>query len=109
MLTKNKIKIIRSLANKKERYSHGRFVIEGEKIINEALTLGVAIEELIVREDLKDRMEKHNNKKLSFWTKRGSDRKLIYTEEYNTKSKALAREKWLKSGVGREYIKNLNL
>jgi TrmH family RNA methyltransferase len=56
MLTKNKIKIIRSLANKKERYSHGRFVIEGEKIVNEALAMGLVIEELIVREDLQDRI-----------------------------------------------------
>jgi len=71
MLTKNKIKIIRSLANKKERYSHGRFVIEGEKIINEALTLGVAIEELIVREDLKDRIK---TSKITLASKKDMDR-----------------------------------
>jgi TrmH family RNA methyltransferase len=60
MLTKNKIKIIRSLANKKERYSQGRFVIEGEKIVNEALKMGIVIEELIVREDLQDRINSSN-------------------------------------------------
>lgn len=51
MLTKNKIKFIRSLANKKERYSHQQFIIEGEKIVNEALNIGIPIDELIIEEN----------------------------------------------------------
>jgi len=57
--------------------------------------------------DLEKRLVEHNEKKLSFWTKRGTEWKLVYKEEYPTKSEALKREKWLKSGVGREYLQNI--
>ena len=53
MLTKNKIKFIRSLASKKERYSQRLFIIEGEKLIGEALKSGIVIEEIIGLEDFK--------------------------------------------------------
>lgn len=46
MLTKNKIKFIRSLASKRERYSHRNFIIEGEKGIEEALNSDFEIEEI---------------------------------------------------------------
>ncbi len=55
-------------------------------------------------EDLENRLKQHNDKTLSFWTKRGSDWKLIYFEKFDLKSDALKREKWLKSGVGREFL-----
>ncbi|MCK9212110.1 MAG: GIY-YIG nuclease family protein [Ignavibacteriaceae bacterium] len=58
-------------------------------------------------EDLEKKLIEHNEKKLSFWTKRGTEWKLVYKEEYPTKSEALKREKWLKSGVGREYLQNI--
>ena len=59
--------------------------------------------------DLPHRLWQHNNKELSFWTKRGSNWELIYSETFSNKSKALKREKWLKSGVGREFLKyNVN-
>jgi putative endonuclease len=58
-------------------------------------------------EDLEKRLTEHNDKLLSFWTKRGSHWKVVYTEEYTTKAEALKREKWLKSGVGREFLKTL--
>lgn len=58
-------------------------------------------------EDLEKRLVEHNEKKLSFWTKRGTNWKLMYKEEFETKSEALRREKWLKSGVGREYLRNI--
>lgn len=54
-------------------------------------------------EDVEKRIEEHNNKTLSFWTKRGNNWKLIYSEEFESKTEALKREQWLKSGVGREY------
>jgi len=37
MLSKNKIKFIRSLESKKERYKEGVFLAEGEKLVNEIL------------------------------------------------------------------------
>jgi putative endonuclease len=58
-------------------------------------------------EDLELRLNHHNNKSLSFWTKRGTDWKLTYKEEYSTKSEALKREKWLKTGIGREYLNKI--
>ena len=56
-------------------------------------------------EDLKLRLKQHNDKSLSFWTKRGTNWKLLYMEQFECKTDALEREKWLKSGVGREYLK----
>ena len=56
-------------------------------------------------EDLKKRLIEHNDKKLSFWTKRGTNWKLIYKEEFKNKTEALKREKWLKTGIGREFLK----
>lgn len=38
MLTKNQIKLIRSLALKKNRQKHGLFIVEGEKLVNEVLS-----------------------------------------------------------------------
>ena len=37
MLTKNQIKLIRSLSLKKNRQKHGLFIVEGEKLVNEVL------------------------------------------------------------------------
>jgi putative endonuclease len=56
-------------------------------------------------EDLEKRLIEHNDKKLSFWTKRGTNWKLIYKEEFENKTNALKREKWLKTGIGREFLK----
>ena len=58
-------------------------------------------------EDLELRLRQHNEKSLSFWTKRGTNWKLVYNEEFYNKTDALKREKWLKTGVGREFIKNI--
>ncbi len=58
-------------------------------------------------EDLEKRLAEHNEKKLSFWTKRGNEWKVVYSEVFESKSEALKREKWLKSGVGREFLKRL--
>ena len=56
-------------------------------------------------EDLDNRLQEHNNKTKSFWTKRGINWTLIYSESYPTKTEALKREKWLKSGIGRQFLK----
>ena len=58
-------------------------------------------------DNLDKRLVEHNNKTLSFWTKRGTDWKLIYNEEFDNKTEALKREKWLKTGVGRDYLKKI--
>ncbi len=58
-------------------------------------------------DNLEKRLVEHNNKTLSFWTKRGTDWKLIYKEEFDNKAEALKRERWLKTGVGREYLKKI--
>jgi putative endonuclease len=56
-------------------------------------------------EDLPKRLNEHNNKSLSFWTKRGTNWKLVYSEVFDNKTDAIIKEKWLKSGVGREFLK----
>lgn len=57
-------------------------------------------------EDLEKRLIEHNEKDLSFWTKRGTIWKLIYKEEFENKTDVLKREKWFKTGVGRDFLKN---
>ena len=54
--------------------------------------------------DLEKRLFQHNNK-LAGWTKRGNNWKLIYSEEFSTYSEARKKEKWLKTGIGRDFIK----
>ena len=57
-------------------------------------------------EDLEKRLIEHNEKEMSFWTKRGTNGNLIYKEEFGNKSEALEKEKWFKTGVGRDFLKN---
>lgn len=59
--------------------------------------------------DIDLRLKQHNDKSLSFWTKRGTNWKLVYKEEFLVQSDARKREKWLKSGIGRDYIKSLKI
>ncbi|MBM4175924.1 MAG: GIY-YIG nuclease family protein [Ignavibacteria bacterium] len=57
-------------------------------------------------EDLERRLQEHNEKVKSFWTKRGNDWRVIYFEEFETKQDALKRERWLKSGHGKKFLKD---
>jgi putative endonuclease len=41
------------------------------------------------------------------WTAKYRPWTIIYTKEFSEKSEAIKHEKWLKSGVGRSYIKTL--
>jgi putative endonuclease len=41
------------------------------------------------------------------WTSRYRPWELIYSKEFPVKTEAMAYEKWLKSGVGREFINSL--
>lgn len=58
-------------------------------------------------EDIELRLTQHNEKLLSKWTKRGNSWQLKYTETFTEKSEALKREKWLKSGAGRDYLRKM--
>ena len=46
----------------------------------------------------------HHNLGLDRWSKRGIPWKLIYYETYKTKTEAIKREKYLKTGKGREFV-----
>ncbi len=59
-----------------------------------------------VTADLEKRLKYHNDGK-SRWTRSRGPWELVYKEEFNNKSKALKREKFLKSGKGREYLKKI--
>ena len=54
--------------------------------------------------DLEARFKSHNELGTKGWTIKFRPWKPIHTEEFDDKKEALAREKWFKSGVGREYI-----
>ncbi len=41
------------------------------------------------------------------WTARYRPWQLIYTKEFNDKQEAMAYEKWLKTGAGRDFIKTI--
>ena len=41
------------------------------------------------------------------WTAKYRPWRLIFTKEFDTKVEAMKYEKWLKSGVGRSFIKTL--
>ncbi len=58
--------------------------------------------------DMKIRLEQHNNHMFKSYTSRFTGEwELIYKESVATRSEALKREKSLKSGGGREYIKTI--
>ena len=54
--------------------------------------------------DLERRLAEHNAH-TTFSTKRGSGWHLIYSEEYSTRSEAMKRERYFKTGVGRDYLR----
>ena len=56
--------------------------------------------------DLEDRLLSHNELG-NGWTKAFRPWTLIYTKEFSSKSDAIKYEKWLKSGIGRDFIKTL--
>lgn len=56
-------------------------------------------------DDLRKRLSQHNRKE-SNWTKRGVPWAIIYYEASLTESDARNREKYLKSGFGKRYLKN---
>jgi putative endonuclease len=57
--------------------------------------------------DIEARIKSHNELSTKGYTIKYRPWKLIYTEEYENKKTAMQREKFLKSGKGREFIKAL--
>ncbi|MGW8314713.1 MAG: GIY-YIG nuclease family protein [Bacteroidales bacterium] len=53
------------------------------------------------------RLKSHNDPRNKGWTKRYAPWKLIYTEEFMNKRDALIKERWLKTGTGRDFVKLL--
>ncbi len=61
-------------------------------------------------ENLEKRIDEHNNGTLGGFTKNKGPWRLVYYESYNTRAEAMSREKYLKTGVGRDWIKlNFNI
>ena len=50
------------------------------------------------------RMLRHRLK-TTHYTKKGTNWNVVYSKEFSTRSEAMRHEKWLKSGVGREWLK----
>ena len=57
-------------------------------------------------QDLEKRLWAHNNG-LSSYTKGRGPWKLVYSEEFETRSQAMGREKFFKTGHGRDFIKKI--
>jgi len=57
-------------------------------------------------QNLEERLLRHNSGR-ERTTKSYNPFKLIYCEYYSTRIEARAREKYLKSGVGKEFLKTL--
>ena len=56
--------------------------------------------------NLEQRLLSHNQLG-SDWTKSYRPWIVIYTKEFSSKTEAIQYEKWLKSGVGRDFIKTI--
>ena len=57
--------------------------------------------------NLENRLQAHNAG-LSPYTKGRGHWKLIYYEEFSSRSDAMAREKYFKTGKGREFLTNIS-
>jgi len=57
--------------------------------------------------NLIERFKSHNFLAAKGYTIKFRPWKVVYVEFFKTKSEAIQREKYLKTGVGREFIKNL--
>jgi putative endonuclease len=58
-------------------------------------------------QDIERRIIQHNQGLLGKYTKGKGPWVLIYSETYQTKREAIIREKELKTGKGRDFIKNI--
>jgi len=56
--------------------------------------------------NIERRLEEHNSG-LCKSTKIDNDWRLVYSEAFGSRGEAMKREKWLKTGVGRDFIKRV--
>ncbi|HET9476070.1 MAG TPA: GIY-YIG nuclease family protein [Dehalococcoidia bacterium] len=56
--------------------------------------------------DVGERLAEHNRGYPRGWTSRNGPFELAYVEQYRTEHEARARERFLKSGQGREWLDN---
>ncbi len=56
--------------------------------------------------DLQARLLSHNQLAHKGWTLKFRPWTLIYVEEFSLKKDAMAREKWLKTGIGRDFVQS---
>jgi len=54
--------------------------------------------------DFEDRLISHNEKATKGWTVKYRPWEMVFTEEFESKKQAMAREKQLKSSRGRAYV-----
>ena len=57
-------------------------------------------------ENLEQRLQSHNELG-SGWTAKYRPWKVIFTKVFDSKTEAMKYEKWLKTGVGRDFIKTI--
>ncbi len=55
--------------------------------------------------DIDKRLDEHNQGVFNGYTKGKGPWKLVYSEKFNSRNEAIAREKYLKTGAGRDFIK----
>jgi len=58
--------------------------------------------------DFNNRLVSHNELGKG-WTSKFRPWKLIFQKEFDSKAEAMKYEKWLKSGVGRDFIKGIKM
>ena len=58
--------------------------------------------------NLEIRLKSHNEFGKG-WTSKYRPWRLIFRKEFDTKSEAMAHEAWLKTGVGRDFIKSIKI
>ena len=58
-------------------------------------------------EDIKQRLHQHNEGLLGIYTKNKGPWVLIHCENFESRTKAIQREKYLKTGVGRDWLKKM--
>ena len=54
--------------------------------------------------DLELRIARHKEGTTRY-TKRGKNWRVVYSKEFSTRGEAMKHEKWLKSGVGRDWLR----
>jgi len=55
-------------------------------------------------QDVTKRLEEHNSGK-SYYTKRGTNWKMVYSETFDSSEEARKREKYFKNTAGKEWLK----